>query len=215
MKYLKAGKHIVASCSLPKGTNTEVLTINDRIHSLQVCLKKGLVAGCDNESVLQWSLNSKQTPPKILQGHNEEVELLAFNHDGSLLASAGRDGEIILWNSDGQIDKKLPGSINTLAAMQFIEPETPGTKGKQLITVGRRVKFDLDEYVINIWSLEAGNLMKSIIFRKPYFDSVAITPDGKYVIVGAYKSVHIYSLPEEACRVPLGFEGLKKQCQRH
>lgn len=57
---------------------------------------------------------------KTLEGHTDLIQSLAFNHKGNLLASAGNDGNVILWNRrrDFKPFQTLP--INSaLASVRF------------------------------------------------------------------------------------------------
>ena len=45
-----------------------------------------------------------------LRGHNDTVSTMAFNHDGSLLATGGLDGRALVWSAaDGALQRTLAG----------------------------------------------------------------------------------------------------------
>src|SRR5260370_40309658 len=68
-----------------------------------------LAAGCDHGTIHYWTkavtfgIRAGDATPNVLSGHQGPVTALAWN-GGSLLASAGADQKIFLWNMpDGQI----------------------------------------------------------------------------------------------------------------
>jgi WD40 repeat protein len=57
-----------------------------------------LVAGCDGSQMKFWDLDAG-AEERTVQGHFEWTWALAFHPSGSLVASGGEDGVIILWDS--------------------------------------------------------------------------------------------------------------------
>ena len=60
-----------------------------------------------------------------MEGHQAWVRALAFSPDSSLIASAGDDGAVRLWNTDGQVWlKPLRGHDGSASAITFTEDGT-------------------------------------------------------------------------------------------
>lgn len=82
---------------------------------------KYLAAGDDNRMVYLWDLASGQAKFQI-EAHVGQTEALAFNHDGSILASSGDydDPVIRLWNtSDGKPLTTLTGHGWWVSGLEF------------------------------------------------------------------------------------------------
>ncbi len=68
---------------------------------------------------------------KTFFGHEKPIESIAFHPDGQLLASAGRDGVVYLWNvMQGRGHGKIEASPQPLSTVTF-SPD-----GKSLATGG-------------------------------------------------------------------------------
>ncbi|XP_059849488.1 WD repeat-containing protein 38-like [Hypanus sabinus] len=75
-----------------------------------------------NFIVPQLTLVEKQRPLSFLsqQGHSKSVETVAFSNDSQVLASAGWDYTVILWEPKlGQLLKKLLGHHNVIKTCAF------------------------------------------------------------------------------------------------
>ena len=97
--------------------------------------KKFASASSDNTVLLwEWSPGSLQDPitpsslenPIPLEGHTGYVTSVAFNADGSALASAGFDNQVILWNTTtaGQIGPTLSAHTRPINTIVFGTAET-------------------------------------------------------------------------------------------
>ncbi len=51
-----------------------------------------------------WDVNAERELSK-LTGHHEKIETMEFSHDGTMLATGGKDGSILLWDMQKIIDK--------------------------------------------------------------------------------------------------------------
>jgi len=106
-------------------------------------------------------------PDKTLKGHSDIVNSVSFSPDGKILASASRDGTIILWDlASGNRIKTISGysySINFV----FFDPE------------GKRLVSRSDDETISIWDVATGNRLRRLKERSHSDNSVSISPDVK------------------------------------
>jgi WD40 repeat protein len=70
-------------------------------HNLALAISpngKILARGAEDKSVQLYSLQAAPKPLKALVGHAEPPAAITFSKDGSLLASCGKDGKVIVWD---------------------------------------------------------------------------------------------------------------------
>ncbi|PYX63483.1 MAG: hypothetical protein DMG78_31610, partial [Acidobacteria bacterium] len=56
-----------------------------------------LAAACQSGEIYLWDRRAPQFPFKVLRGHETEVVVVAFSHQGDLLASYSADQTLRLW----------------------------------------------------------------------------------------------------------------------
>ena len=114
------------------------------------------------------------------------VNGLAYSPDGSLLAVGGYK-EILVHKSDGsEIVARLLGKSERIIGLGF----TPD--GKTLVAVGGTpARFG----EVQVWDLESRTLLRSIMSTTDTLFGGALSPDGKFVCVGAAdKGVRVFEL---------------------
>src|ERR1051325_27064 len=85
------------------------------------------VLSCCFGSVKFWCVSSQQvaaSPPRarlvVSTGHSDVVKTIAFSPDGKLLASAGADNTVKLWDvASGKELRSLYGHSNEISAVAF------------------------------------------------------------------------------------------------
>jgi WD40 repeat protein len=80
---------------------------------------KSLATGCQDGSLSMWAVNDgKPLQGFSAKGHQGALRSLAYAADGRLLASAGDDGRLIVWDlvKEKAVHQwRLPGAISGLA----------------------------------------------------------------------------------------------------
>ncbi|MEM7556103.1 MAG: hypothetical protein AAF378_18785 [Cyanobacteria bacterium P01_A01_bin.84] len=116
-----------------------------------------------------------------LQGHTSFVNSVSFNYNGSLLASASTDRNILVWRKNGKLLRTIPGHSNWVNSVSF-SPD-----GKYIVSGSA-------DKTVKLWNLE-GKLIKNITGHQGIVHSVGFSPDGKYIVSGsADKTVKVWNL---------------------
>ncbi len=112
----------------------------------------------------------------LLRGHENSVPSVALSPDGTVLASAGWDDKIVLWDvgTRQRIGRPLLGHSDWVQSVLF----TPD--GRALISVG-------SDKTLRRWDLTTfqGEVLQA--YKEP-LTHLSITADGKYLAVGSFGS---------------------------
>jgi WD40 repeat protein len=128
-------------------------------------------------------LAAEIVPLYQLDGLGDDVTLVAFSPDSSILAAASTDGTVGIWQAnEGSLISLLEGHTAQVLDLAF-SPD-----GTQLASGG-------EDSVVRIWDVEQGTLIKaidtSLIGRAL---AVAFSPDGSQIAVGGHKcAVGLYT----------------------
>ena len=131
-----------------------------------------LIAGADADNTIKlWNLNNTAVPQAILSGHIGTVKSIAFSPNGELLASAGLDGRVILW------DVHSATKINALEVSALTVAISPD--GHYLVTASRHLQ---------LWDIRNPKEVTEVE-TIPHDESVLLwtvdfSPDGKWLAYG-------------------------------
>lgn len=102
----------------------------------------------------------------IDEGHSDAVLAIDLSPDGQLLASAGQDHRVILWNVED-----LERTHLLLKHSEPVHCVAFSNDGKQLASAGR-------DGIIRIWNPNSGELLQSLHGTKRWIHTVAFIRDG-------------------------------------
>ena len=108
---------------------------------------------------------------KVLRGHREGVRGLALSYDNRLLASAGLDGKVMVWQMpEGLRIRTLEGHEDGVRAVAF-SPD-----GRYLASAGK-------DGLLILWDVALGTREKTLRLGTPLW-CVAFSPNGQYLVAG-------------------------------
>ena len=184
-------------------------------------------ASYDN-TVRVWSWQDEKSDTKILRGHQNNVQTVVFSADSQWLASASDDHNIMLWDTQNwQPVRTFKGHQNMVFDLQFVTDDVLASasrdntirlwdihagvtqrilQGHTASVVGLKSWHDQgqswlysssNDGTVKRWSAELEQQWLLDLHKEPF--PVAISPDGKYVVVGFVDGgIRVYDLATQA-----------------
>jgi WD40 repeat protein len=128
-----------------------------------------------------------------LTGHRDLVSSVDFSPDGASIASAGRDGSILLWEvqSHNQIGEALRGHKGAVDRALFVSG-APNSEGTSLFDGSLLASAGYDGNVV-LWRLRgSGQLSRPIPSGQSTASVIAFGIDGGLVGIGAERAIQLF-----------------------
>ncbi|MEG4530023.1 WD40 repeat domain-containing protein [Microcoleus sp. D2_18a_D3] len=134
-----------------------------------------------------FNINTKKSQIKSLIKHGSSVQAVAITPDGKQAISGDGDGTIIIWDIDSQKPlKTLPGRYNGIKSIAV----TPDDQK----FVSTFVSGEGSYKGVQIWNFHNTKKLFGNCRADHEVETVAITPDSKYIVSGVYNSIIIWDL---------------------
>ncbi|WOD37468.1 NB-ARC domain-containing protein [Nodosilinea sp. E11] len=128
-------------------------------------------------------------PFRVLRGHTGRVLSVDFSPAGHLLASAGTDRTIKLWNSDtGHLLQTLQGHQSWVWAIAF-HPQ------------GHLLASASYDQTVKLWDVTTGECRQTLQGHDSSVLAVAFSPDGHWLVSGGYnQTIKLWEVATGQCR---------------
>ncbi len=146
-------------------------------------------SNCDNSQCHNIKLWNVITGKEItnLQGHSQNVNVVAITTDGKILVSGSDDKTIKIWSlQTNQLIHTLNGHTDAVHSLVI------SGDGKTLISAS-------DDKTIKVWNLITGKLIRTLIGHKYWVRSVDINYDGVTLASGSFdKTIKLWNINQQA-----------------
>ena len=136
-----------------------------------------LITASDDTTMFLWEPSKTTSPLAHLVGHQKAIMHAAFSPNGLLIASAGLDNYIKLWNArDGKFIATLKGHVAPVYQISF-SPDS------RLLVSGSK------DSTLKVWEMATRKLKEDLPGHRDEVMAADWSPDGKKVVSGGKDKV--------------------------
>jgi eukaryotic-like serine/threonine-protein kinase len=136
--------------------------------------KDVVAVGTDQGTISIWDVEGPALLHTIEDAHRSDVFSLAFSADGEHLASAGYDGEAILWDADSwQLVRRLRGHTHGIRRVRFSPDD-------------RHVASASWDRTVRLWDRASGAELHAFEGHSDFVFDVAFDPHQRFLVSGSW-----------------------------
>jgi WD40 repeat protein len=133
---------VLPTLAQPGGALRQTLTGHGSVVSVAVSADgRTAVSGGWDHTVRVWDLTGRRRRPRVLTGHDDEVEAVAVSADGGTAVSCGHDGTVRAWDLAGT------------AARRVLTGHDGWVGGVAVSADGRTAVSGGTDYTVRVWDL--------------------------------------------------------------
>ncbi|AUI68821.1 pentapeptide repeat-containing protein [Beggiatoa leptomitoformis] len=179
---------VALPASNPDELNPEpMFAIGDTYQSVCFSPDDSLIAVAVNNVIQIWAADSGQCL-RILEGHKEAVNSVAWRGDGTQVLSGSDDNSVRVWDvGSGQCLRILAGHESVVTSVAW--------RGD-----GAQVLSGSDDKSVRVWDVGSGQCLRILEGHESVVTSVAWRGDGAQVLSGSWdKSVRVWDVGSGQC----------------
>jgi len=163
-----------------------------------------LVSASRDKTIKFWDVETGFVEHTISDG-NDWVRCIAVREsDGELLASAGNEQTISIYNTTGERNKiaTLVGHEHVIECLAFVTTPTPAEKK------GRTPSKEVNDYLasggrdrsVRLWNVRTSECLNVFKYHENWVRSVVLHPSGKYIIsAGDDRTIRVMDIKSNRC----------------
>ncbi|BAZ14265.1 WD-40 repeat-containing protein [Calothrix sp. NIES-4071] len=179
--FSQANKAFVSASVAASASSEALFSLGKDIDALREGLRAGrkiesalFLPDTQTQQLVRTALNQATYGMRVrevnrLEGHLADVNSVVFSPNGSLIASASRDGMVRLWQANGKKIRVLKGHSKRVNSVAFSPSGTMLVSGSS-------------DKTVKLWTID-GKLLRTLT-HDAVVNSVAFSPDGKTIASG-------------------------------
>ena len=141
---------------------------------------KYIVSGSEDKTIKIWDIKTGECL-NTLEGHENFISSVAISPNGEYIVSGSWDNTVKIWDiKTGECLNTLKGHSGSVYSIA-ISPD-----GKYIVSGDGTFRLipQKDFGIIKIWDFKSGVCLNTLEGSTRYVNSIAISPDGKYIVSG-------------------------------
>lgn len=156
-----------------------------------------LIAAGEDGTLIVYDATNNYSILEQINGHNDEINQISISNDDSMLASAGSDNFINIWDLN---DLTIHTSFTYSGFGRYHKPlSVKFSKDENFLFVGT------SNNLVLVWDIEEDKLHQILSIRddgiSDWVNDMAITQSGAHLLSSSYSSFHVWELYKQWIKV--------------